>query len=236
MVDVQHRTLCSFCQHTLSLAQSLVYLNLSIHKWERAHIFHTLHPQSFLLGDVIVGIMKIAQRFLMTCLQGAVLLFKVLFNVAHAQSRTTCFLAIGRANAFSRCPYFVLSLGCLIGTVKHTMCGQDEMRTTTDVQTTTQIIASLLQFLRLSHEQVWGNDASITDDIQFSFIKDARRNASQHEFLTFKDNCVASIGTTSKACYNIILRGKVVNHFTLSFVSKHNAQQGIHFSFCHNMF
>ena len=40
----------------------------------------------------------------------------------------------------------------------------------------------------------------------------------------------------AEARNNIVMGGKVVYHLTFTFVAKNNAEEGINFSFCHNIF
>ena len=109
----------------------------------------------------------------MAGLQRIVLLLEVVQNVAHTQSRAACLLAVGGADALSCGAHFVLSLGCLIGAVEHTVRGQDEMGALADVQTALEVVTGSLQLMCLGSEQVGSYHAAVAYDVQFALIEDA---------------------------------------------------------------
>ena len=102
-----------------------------------------------------------------------------------------------------------------------------------DVEAVLNAVSDSLQFHCFCHEEVGSNDTSISDDVDFPFIEDSRRNAAKHEFLSFKYDCMASIGATCKAGYYIVTRSKYVYYFAFAFISEDDTQKGIHFSFVH---
>ena len=169
----------------------------------------------------------------MACLECLVFLFKIFQDVAHAETYALCLVAVGGAYALAGGAHLVLSLGGLVGTVEHTVGGQDEMGAAADVQAVGQRITGGFEFFGLGHEEVGGNDAAVADDVDFPFVEDARRNGAQHEFLSFKDNGVSGVGTARKTGHHIVARSKVVDYLTFAFIAKYDAQQGINFSFCH---
>ena len=173
MIYVEHGALCALGQHVLALGQGTVDFHFSIGQWERTHIRYALHPEAFLLRDIVVGIAQVSECFLVSGLQSLIFLLKVFQNVTHTQSRTAGFLAVGRSDALARGAHLILSLSGLVSTVQHTMGRQDEMSPATDVETTAQVVACCLQFACLLHEQVWGNDTSVADDVHLVLGKDA---------------------------------------------------------------
>ena len=116
------------------------------------------------------------------------------------------------------------------------MCGQDEVGAAADVQTALQIVASLLQFHGLCHEQVGSDDAAVADDVQFALVEDTRGDAAEDELLALEDDGVSGIWTAGKTCHNVVAWGEYVYNLTFAFVAEDDAQEGINFSFCHSSY
>ena len=135
--------------------------------------------------------------------------------------------------AASGSSHFVFAFGSFVGTVQHTVCGQDEVCTAADVQAFGELITGVLEFASLGHEQVGCDDASVTYDVDFSFIEDARRDRAEHKFLSLEDDGMSGVGTSGKACHNVISRCEIIDHLSFAFIAKDDAQQSVYFSFCH---
>ena len=234
MVDVEHRTLCAFSQDILALSQSLVDFRLSIGEGELTHILYAFHPFLLFFGYVIIGIVQVGQNLFVACFQHLVFLLEVLQDVSHAQTSTAGFLAISGADTLTCSPHLVLSLGCFVCPVQNAMSGQDEVGALADVQTLLQIVTCGFQLLGFSHEKVWSYHTSVANDVEFAFIKYSRGNATQYELLALKDDGMPSVGAACKSGHNIVFGSEHVHYFSFSFISENNAQQGIHFSFCHD--
>lgn len=63
---------------------------------------------------------------------------------------------------------------------------QNEVSTTTDVETLCELIACSFEFLGFSHEKIWGYHATIADDIDFLLVKNARGDGTQHKLLSIE--------------------------------------------------
>ena len=230
MVDVEERTLGSFCQHALALSKGLVDFELGIGKVELAHILHTLEPGAFLVGNVVVGEMKVAQNLLMTCFETLVLLKEIVEDITHTQSHTSSLIRIGRSDSLAGGSHLVLAFGSLIGTVEHTVGGKNKVCTAADVQALRQAVASGLQLVGLLHEEVRCDDAAIAYDVQLILVENTGGNAAEHELFAFKYDGMSGIGATGKTGDHIIARSKIVDDFAFSFVAENDAEQGIDFS------
>ena len=159
----------------------------------------------------------------MTSLESLIFLIEVLQDIANTQTCAARFLAVSGADALACSAYFVLALGCLVGTVQHSVGGQDEMCTLADVQTALEVVAGSLQLLGFLHEEVGSNDAAIANDVELAFIKDAARNAAEHKLLAFKDDGVSGVRSSGETRHDIILRCKHIYDFTFSFVAEYDA-------------
>ena len=177
--------------------------------------------------------MEVFQNLHVPRFQCFIFLGEVIQDISYAQSCTACFLAICGADALSCGAHFVLAFSCFIGTVKHTVGGQDEVSTLADVKSALEVIAGRFQFVGFCRKQVGRYHASIANDIQFALVEDSRGNASQHEFLSFKDDSVSRIRTTCKACHYIIAWCEDIHYLSLALISEYDSQQGIYFSFSH---
>ena len=155
-------------------------------------------------------------------------------DVAHTESHARSLVAIRRTDALARSAHFALTLCRFISAVEHAVRGENQVCAATDVQTFCNLITRTLQFARLIHKEVGSNHATITDDVHLALVKDARGDGTKYKLLAIKDNSVTSVRTASKTRHEVIARSKIVHHFTLTFVAKDNAEQGIYFSFCHS--
>ena len=233
MVNVEQRALCAFSQHVFALEQYLVQLHLGVRQVKLAHVVHAFEPHLLLLRNVVVSVVQVAQNLLVARFQGLIFGVEVVQDVAYPQSHAGSLVAVGGANAFARGAHLVLAFGGLIGAVQHTVCGQNEVCPLADVQAFGEFVASGLQFVRLGHEEVGSNHAAVTYDVDFLLVEDARGNAAQHKLLAVEDDGVSRIRAAGKACHHVVAGRKVVHHFTLALVAEYDAQQSIHFSFCH---
>ena len=159
----------------------------------------------------------------MTGLQRLVLFQEVTLDVTYAQTCAACLVAVCGANALARSTNLVLAFGCLVCTIQNAVRGQDEVCAAADVQTVLQVIAGTLQFLCFCHEQVRCNNASVTDDVQLSFVKNTGWYRTEDKFLSFKDNRVTCVGTTCETCNHVVLRCEHINDLTFAFIAKYYA-------------
>ena len=94
-------------------------------------------------------------------------------------------------------------------------------------------MSTCFECLGLVHEEVRSQHHAITNNIHLAPLEDTRGNGAKHILLTFKLQCVASIGTTLKTSYHVVLRGQYIDHLTFSFVTPLQTEQDINFSLIH---
>lgn len=169
----------------------------------------------------------------MSGLEGFVLGREIVDDVAHAQSCSAGFFAISRPDSFSRGADGVFTFGGFVGAVENAVCGQDEVCPCADVESAAEVIAGSFQFLCFLHEEIGRDDTSVADDVDFSFIEDARWNGAQDEFLAVENDGVSSIGTAGETCYDIVAWGEDIDDFSFSFIAEDDAQQGVNLTLSH---
>ena len=163
-------------------------------------------------------------------------LFEVLEDIAYTQTVAGNLIGIGGTNALAGGTYLVFALLGLIGGIEQTMGGHDEMGLLGDMQALLEFMAAGLESLGFLHEQVGSQDDTITDDIRFSALEDARGNGAKHVLLALELQRMTGIGTALKTSHHIILRGEHINYLTFSFVAPLQTQQDIYFSLIHCCF
>ena len=167
---------------------------------------------------------------------GGIFLFEVVEDIAYAQTIAGNLIGIGGTNALAGGTYLVLAFLGLIGGIEQTVGGHDEMGLLGDMQALLQFMAAGLERLGFLHEQVGSQYDTITDDIRFSTLEDARGNGAKHILLALELQRMTGIGTALKTSHHIILRGEHINYLTFSFVAPLQTQQDIYFSLIHCCF
>ena len=167
---------------------------------------------------------------------GGIFLFKVVEDIAYAQTIAGNLIGIGGTDAFAGGTYLVLAFLGLIGGIEQTMGGHDEMGLLGDMQALLQFMAAGLERLGFLHEQVGSQYDTITDDIYLTTLEDARGNGAKHILLALELQRMTGIGTALKTSHHIILRGEHINYLTFSFVAPLQTQQDIYFSLIHCCF
>ena len=231
MIDVEHSTLSTFSQNALAGLESLVELYLCVGERERLHILNAFHPQTLFLAYIVIGIVQVLKYLLVTALQRSIFLREVFKDITYTQRRAGCLLGISGTYTLTCSADLVLTLSGLISTIQHTMSGQNQMGALGNMETALEVVSCSLKFLSLSHKQVGSNHTAVADDIELTLIEYTAGDAAEHELLTFEYNGVSGIRTACKTGYDIILGGETVDDLTFTFVTKNNAQEGIHFSF-----
>ena len=155
-------------------------------------------------------------------------------NIAYTQTYASSFVAVSGTDAFTRGTNLVLAFGSLVGTVEHAVRGQNQVSTTADVQTFGEFVTGSFQFVSLSHKEVGSNDATITNDIDFTLVENARGDGTEYELLSVENDGVSGIRSTGKTCHHVVTRCKVIYYFSFALISENDTKQGINFSFCHN--
>ena len=87
-----------------------------------------------------------------------------------------------------------------------------------------EVIACRLQFAGLCHKKIGRNDTASTDNIQFVLVEDARRNAAQHELLSFEENGMAGVRTARKTSHDVVSGREDVHNLSLSLVAENDAK------------
>ena len=123
MVYVEHGALGSFGQHVLAFGQQTVNLYLRISELELAHIFYAFEPEAFLIGDIIVCIMEVAQDLFVPGFQRGVFLGEVVADITYAQACTAGLLAVSGAYALACSTDLVLAFSRFVGSVEHAVGG-----------------------------------------------------------------------------------------------------------------
>ena len=85
---------------------------------------------------------------------GGIFLFKVVEDIAYAQTIAGNLIGIGGTDAFAGGTYLVLAFLGLIGGIEQTMGGHDEMGLLGDMQALLELMATGLERLGFLHEQV----------------------------------------------------------------------------------
>ena len=178
--------------------------------------------------------MEVAKDLFVARFECLIFLLKIFKYVSDAQADACSFVAVGRTNSFAGGSHFVLSLRCFVGSVEHAVRREDEVSASADVESVGQCVACGLQFLCFCHEEVGRNDAAVSDDVHFAFVKDAGGNGAKHELLSFKNDGVTCVGTAGETSHHVVARSEIVNHFSFAFVAEHDAEQGINFSLFHS--
>lgn len=151
----------------------MVELIFGVGQVELAHVFDALHPLLLLLGNVVVGVVQVAQNLLVACFERLVFLVEVVQDITYAQTYAGSFVAVSRANALASGANLVLALCCLVGTIEHTVGRQNEVGAAADVQTLGQFIAGSFEFVGLGHKEVGGYHAAVANDIDFALVENA---------------------------------------------------------------
>ena len=233
MVDVEQRTLCAFGQYVFAFREGLVDFDLRVGDGEAAQIVDAFEPCAFFVRDVEVREAHVGEQTQVAFFQRVVFREEIAFDVAHAQTHASRLVTIGGADALTGRAHFVFALRRFVGAVEHAVRGQNEVSAAADMQAVGDGIARGLQFVRLGHEQVGRNDATVADQIQFTGIEDARGDRTEHKFLSVEDDGVAGIGAAGKARHQVVARSEIIDDLAFAFVAEHDAQQGIYLTFCH---
>ena len=167
---------------------------------------------------------------------GSIFLLEVVEDIAYTQTIAGNLIGIGGTNALAGGTYLVLAFLGLIGCIEQTVGGHDEMGLLGDMQALLELMAAGLESLGFLHEQVGSQYDTITDDIYFTALENARGNGAKHILLALELQRMTGIGTALKTSHHIILRGEHINYLTFSFVAPLQTQQDIYFSLIHCCF
>ena len=126
-VDIEHRTLSTFAEHTLAALQDIIDFMLTVNNGELAQVLYALQPFLFYFGNIVFKVERF-QDSLMAGLCSSILLGKVLQDITHAQAVARYFVGVCRTDAFTGGAYLVLTLLSLIGCVQHAVCRHNEVR------------------------------------------------------------------------------------------------------------
>ena len=235
MVDVEHGALRPFGQHAFAFLQVAVDFNLRVGQMEPAHVFHAFQPKFFFFGDVVVRVVQVSQYLFVSCLQGGILFVEMVKDVSHSQADACGLVAICWADALPGGAHFGFAFCGFVGTVQHPVRGQDEVCPFADVQALFQVVSCGFEFFGFGHEQVRRDDTAVSDDVHFVFGEDARGDGAEHEFLAVEDDGVSRVRAAGEAGDHVIIRSEHVHDFSFSFISENDSQQGVDFSFLHNL-
>ena len=233
MVNIEQGALCAFGQDVLALRECAVEFDFCVGECELAHVLDALEPELLVFRNVEICVAEVAQYLQVAGLQGFVLRQEVVLYVAHAQACAAGFLAVCRADALACGANSCGTLRCLVCAVEHAVRGQYQVGAAADVEPAVQVVACRFKLLGLGHEEVWSDDASVADDVELPLVENARGDAAQDELLAIEDDGVAGVWTACEACHYVVFGCEDVHHLAFAFVSEDDAQQGIHFSFCH---
>lgn len=113
---------------------------LTVYKMELFQIFDTFHPCFFQFCEVIF-VVQTLQYLFVTSFRRTVFLFEIMKDITYTNTVTANFIRISRANAFTGCSYFRISLGCFVSSVQYAVCRKDEMSFLRNVQTLFQWVS-----------------------------------------------------------------------------------------------
>ena len=204
-INIKHRSLSTFAKNALAVFQIIVNLMLTVYKMELFQIFDTFHPCFFQFCEVIF-VVQTFQDLFVTSFRRTVFLFEVMKDITYTNTVTANFIRISRANAFTGCSYFRISLGCFVSSVQYAVCRKDEMSFLRNVQTLFQWVSRCFECLSFRFEQCRIEHYTVTDNIYLISLKNTGRNRTKYILLSFELKCMTGIRTALKTSDHIVLR------------------------------
>ena len=178
---------------------------LTVYKMELFQIFDTFHPCFFQFCEVIF-VVQTFQDLFVTSFRRTVFLFEVMKDITYTNTVTANFIRISRANAFTGCSYFRISLGCFVSGVQYAVCRKDEMSFLRNMQTLFQWVSRCFECLGFRFEQCRIEHYTVTDNIYLISLKNTGRNRTKYILLSFELKCMTGIRTALKTSDHIVLR------------------------------